>query len=70
MSALRFRTAARLTSKPLTAFEKEMAGRSAGRRDAFDGKSPRRFQFPRDDDFAEGYNTAYASLVCNGMVGR
>lgn len=67
---MKLRTAARLTSKPPTPFENEMAGRDAGRRDALDGKPRRHFYLRRDDDFAEGYSDGYAAVACNEMVGR
>lgn len=66
----RFRTAARLTSKPPTPFERYIAGEEAGRRDAFAGRPRRTFYRPQDDDFADGYGTAYARIACNEMTAR
>ncbi len=65
------RTAARLTSKPPTPFEKEMNGRDAGRQDALAGKKRRDLShLHHEDEFYEGYMWGYASIVENDMVGR
>lgn len=70
MMTNRLRTAARLTSKPMTPYEKEQAGYDAGRRDALNGRDRRRFYRVEDDDYADGYGRGYARVACNEMTGR
>lgn len=66
----RLRTAARLTSRPDTPFQRESAGYDAGRRDALAGRPRRTFYRQSDDDFADGYGRAYSRVACNEMDGR
>jgi hypothetical protein len=68
LPARKFRTAARLTSKPVTPFEQNCAGYDAGRSDALAGRPARRGW--RCEDFAEGYGDGYARVARNGMTGR
>lgn len=65
----RLRTAARLTPKPLTPFERESEGYEAGRRAAFDSKPFRPHAF-RNEDFAEGWRRGYMRVAGDGGLGR
>lgn len=70
MAISKLRTAARLTSKPLTAFEREGAGYDAGKRDALAARSPRHTGFYPGEDYAEGYCRGYSRVAGDGGLGR
>lgn len=64
------RTAARLTSKPLSAFELTGAGYAAGKRDAFSEIKPRHTGYNFGDHYAEGYCDGYRRVAGDGGLGR
>jgi hypothetical protein len=65
----RLRTAARLTSKPLSPWEREQQGYAAGRSAALGGLA-RRIPYDRGDDYAEGWASGYSRVADNSMCAR
>lgn len=66
----KLRTAARLTSKPLSDFDLEMTGFSVGKTDALDDRPRRTYFFTKNPAFADGYARGYSWIANNDMTGR